>query len=259
MPTFVLNGVEHVYDAFDEYEHPNPMALKADFSGLGEAISAGESFMQAKIDEDRKLFKTSGSFYASLISIENTDGRTLFMDMGQIQKLVRIYGGRTEDYRSDGDFPQVFISYSHGDEEFAVTFVEKLNKYPLRSWFDRENELHFGYILHRAGNTEKLDSETEGYLRQAVFSSRGIIVILSPASVRSRWVQLEIEEFFRNRIENTVCAFVYIENGGLNAPEWLQQLVGKRRVYDFSGWKNPEVFDEKIKSLLRETFKYSIR
>jgi restriction system protein len=78
---YTVLGVEHVYDAFDEYEHPNampPFQVKA--SSVEEAISKGEKSLQSIITEQRKNLGSlsSGTFIAEIVQILDNTGEVLF-------------------------------------------------------------------------------------------------------------------------------------------------------------------------------------
>ena len=63
MPVFVVRGVEHVYDAFDEYEHANPLSARVSAESLAMALARGPEWLQALVDERRTGFHSSGMFF----------------------------------------------------------------------------------------------------------------------------------------------------------------------------------------------------
>ena len=67
---YVVHGVEEVYDAFDEFEHYNDMKpenVQAD--SLQDAMRIGEEKLHRQVEEARKDFRSSGSFYPHLTKI----------------------------------------------------------------------------------------------------------------------------------------------------------------------------------------------
>lgn len=84
-----------------------------------------------------------------------------------------------------------FISHNHADKVWARELAERLSKVdfhgrPLRPWLD-EQFLDPGDLGQEAELTTALDR------------SRMLLLILSPASAASKWVQFELEYFLRNR------------------------------------------------------------
>jgi hypothetical protein len=80
MSDLILKGVEHVYDAFDEYEHPNPIEVRVSGITLEEAVARGRSLLQEMVDRERKTggFSSSGTFCAVLTRIEDAAGAVLY-------------------------------------------------------------------------------------------------------------------------------------------------------------------------------------
>jgi hypothetical protein len=82
-----------------------------------------------------------------------------------------------------------FISYNHADRDWARELAERLARVdfhgrPLRAWLD-EQFLDPGDLDQKAELTSALDR------------SRMLLVILSPASVASKWVEFELEYFYK--------------------------------------------------------------
>ena len=83
-----------------------------------------------------------------------------------------------------------FISHNHADKALARELAERLSKVdfhgrPLRPWLD-EQFLDPGDLKQEAELTTALDR------------SRRFLLVLSPASVASKWVEFELEYFLRN-------------------------------------------------------------
>jgi len=78
---YVIEGVEQVYDAFDNFERTNPMdqiTLKA-FS-LADALHEGRVILQEKIDKYRREggYMSTGMFIAEVSRILNKKGKVLY-------------------------------------------------------------------------------------------------------------------------------------------------------------------------------------
>jgi hypothetical protein len=82
--------------------------------------------------------------------------------------------------------PSVFISYSTDDAPFATSLADALRGRDLGVWFDQK-EIHVGdSLMNRIGD--------------ALRANDFIIVVLSPSSVRSAWVQRELGEAMSREI-----------------------------------------------------------
>jgi hypothetical protein len=73
---------------------------------------------------------------------------------------------------------KIFISYSLADKQFAQQLVEHLKQHEVSGWLDAADI--------SAGSA--IASE----VRTAIRDSAAIAVIVSPESVRSRWVDFEV-------------------------------------------------------------------
>jgi hypothetical protein len=84
-----------------------------------------------------------------------------------------------------------FLSHNHADKAWVRTLAERLANVdvqgrPLRPWLD-EQFLDPGDLGQKAELTSALDR------------SRTLVIVLSPASVASKWVEFEVEYFLRDR------------------------------------------------------------
>jgi len=72
----------------------------------------------------------------------------------------------------------VFISYSHVDKGFVTDFSGELDKIGVGYFLD-EKELDWGSHINES-------------IKSSLFESKCILVIISPASLKSEWVPFEI-------------------------------------------------------------------
>jgi hypothetical protein len=84
-----------------------------------------------------------------------------------------------------------FLSHNHADKAWVRTLAERLagvdfRGRPLRPWLD-EQVLDPGDLGQKAELTSALDR------------SRTLVLVLTPASLASRWVEFEVEYFLRDR------------------------------------------------------------
>lgn len=113
-----------------------------------------------------------------------------------------------------------FLSHSHADKTWVHALAHRLaavdyNGRPLRPWLD-EQVLDPGDLGQEAELTSALDR------------SRTLVLILSPASVASRWVGFEVEYFLRHRSIDDVLLV-------LKDPCSIPPVLDKATLFDFTG------------------------
>jgi len=112
-----------------------------------------------------------------------------------------------------------FISHSHLDKSWARGLAERIssvefNGRPLRPWLD-EKFLDPGDLAQEAELTTALDR------------SRILLLVLSPASSTSKWVEFELEHFLRTRRVEDVAVL-------LKAPCRCPPVLAQTRLLDFT-------------------------
>ena len=258
MPPLVLKGLEHVYDAFDEYEHPNLISLGVPEMSLPEAIMFGQSLLQDLVDRERREggYMSTGSFIAELTRIEDDDGYIFYQNADAIKKGLRYFGGELEDYR-DVAARFVFLSYSHRDEGFANKLVKSIEQFGLRTWFDR-NDLITETSLLRFGTSIEQDTLLMRTLENALDRANRVLLVLSRHSVQSTWVEAEIALALQEgRRENIPVDCLLLERDILNnSPNWITSAVQAYGCYDFSDWQEDLCWNSSFKKLLKVAFRY---
>jgi hypothetical protein len=77
--SYLIRGVEEVYDAFDDFEHENGYPhFEVKAASLEKAIVDAERLMQEKIDSDRREYRGSGTFTARVREVLDIDGNRLY-------------------------------------------------------------------------------------------------------------------------------------------------------------------------------------
>jgi len=253
MPDFVIHGVEHVYDAFDEYEHPNPINVRVAETSLATALDRAPRLLQEVVDKKRVGFRSSGMFVAQLIRVEDDAGHLLFQDLTAINGLLRSYGGDLEDYRDVGS-RAVFVSYAHLDEDFATRLWDALSTRGVRLWLDsrdRDTEV----ALLRFGPWDS-DDRTKKVLGRAIGRAHGLLLLLSENSVGRPWVRWEVDFAARaGRDRHLFLACLAIESGVLTEPpDWVRGVIDSGNVHDFRDWRDPSAFESAVRRLMYEVF-----
>jgi hypothetical protein len=144
-------------------------------------------------------------------------------------------------------FYSCFISYSTRDEEFAKRLHSRMRDNNLRVWFANE-DLKGGHKLH-----EQIDEAIRVYDK--------LIIVLSPDSLRSKWVMNEVRRTRKAELANNQRKFFpiglidYQELEGWECidPETGTDLAAEIREYyipDFRDWKNHDSFEKAFAQLL---------
>ncbi len=101
-----------------------------------------------------------------------------------------------------------FVSYQHFDEEWAKWLVHELEHYRLPSFLNQRDDLPkelrpiFRDIDElSAGNLPK-------QIQQALLNSNFLIVVCSPYSAKSKWVNQEVEDFINRGRTNKIFPFI---------------------------------------------------
>jgi uncharacterized protein YjbI with pentapeptide repeats len=144
-------------------------------------------------------------------------------------------------------FYSCFISYSTKDEGFAKRLHSRMRDNNLRVWFANE-DLKGGYKLH-----EQIDEAIRVYDK--------FIIVLSPESLRSKWVMNEVRRTRKAELANNQRKFFPIalidyrelEHWECLDPETGTDLAAEIREYyvpDFRDWKNHDSFEKAFAQLL---------
>ena len=144
-------------------------------------------------------------------------------------------------------FYSCFISYSAHDQAFAQRLCDRLQGQGLRVWFAPE-ELKGGGMLD-----EQIDTAIRTYDK--------LILVLSDASVRSKWVMHELRKARHAELANQrrklfpirLTSFETLHNWECFDPETGQDLADEVRRYvipDFTHWKDYNSFEHEFERLL---------
>jgi len=138
-------------------------------------------------------------------------------------------------------FYSCFISYSSQDQAFAERLHADLLAKNLRCWFAPE-DLKIG---------DRFQERIEESIR--VFDK--VMIILSDASVQSRWVEREVNAAREreNREDRTVLFPIRIDNTIMKAPQpWAADVRRSRHIGDFSEWQVHDSYMKAFNRLLRD-------
>lgn len=133
----------------------------------------------------------------------------------------------------------LFISYSHSDSSFVDKMETSLTQKGIRFWRDIHNL--------KSGRIEK-------QLDKAISQNPTVLLVLSEQSLRSDWVEHEVNEARKLAKElgrDTLCP-VALDDSWKNS-KWekrLMEQIKKYNILDFSGWQDPAKFDDMFRKLI---------
>jgi uncharacterized protein YjbI with pentapeptide repeats len=197
------------------------------------------------------------------------------VDLSKVQRLETVdHGGPSTIgidtlYRSQGNIPEVFlrgagvpddmitymkslvgepfqyyscfISYSSRDEALAQRLRVDLRDSGVRCWFAPE-DLKIGDEFR-----SRIDESIQVYDR--------LLLILSEYSVKSRWVQKEVETAFEKEgKENRIVLFpIRIDEAVMQSTVgWAADIRRMRHIGDFRQWKDHDAYHQAFQRLLRD-------
>jgi hypothetical protein len=105
----------------------------------------------------------------------------------------------------------VFLSHSHADKDFVRRLAWDLKRYGVRVWYD-EWEIKVGDSLR-----EKVEL--------GIKESSWLLVVLSPTSVESKWVRVELNAAFARELERESVFILPLLYRDCSIPTFLQDKV----------------------------------
>jgi hypothetical protein len=139
------------------------------------------------------------------------------------------------------DFYSCFISYSNKDDDFARRLHADLQQQGVRCWFAPE-DLKIGDKFRM-----RIDESIRLYDK--------LMVILSENSLRSSWVEEEVEAAVeKERKQNKLVLFpICLDDAVMETEEaWAASLRRMRHIGDFRAWKDHDPYQKSFERLLRD-------
>ena len=150
-------------------------------------------------------------------------------------------------YLPASTFASCFVSYSHKDKLFAEFLCKRLRECGVGVWFAPEDVLPGEKLHHQIG--------------RAIRTFDRLLIVLSEASMKSKWVKTELKVARRREVEEEEKVLFPI---GLAPFERISKWtcfdaytgtdvaaeLCEYPVPDFSNWKDQGVFDTQFKKLL---------
>jgi hypothetical protein len=139
------------------------------------------------------------------------------------------------------DFYSCFISYSSKDDDFAQRLYADLRQKGVRCWFAPE-DLKIG---------DKFRTRIDESIR--IYDK--LMVILSENSIRSPWVEGEVEAALeKERKQNKLALFpIRLDEAVMETDQaWATTLRRARHIGDFRAWKDHDPYQKSFERLLRD-------
>ena len=104
--------------------------------------------------------------------------------------------------------PRVFISHSHEDKRFVRSLAARLRRNRIKVWIDEAEIQHGDSLIEK--------------LRAAIDRVDILLAVISPASIRSRWVQKEIDIAMNQEIKRRKVKVIPVLRKSCKLPGFLE-------------------------------------
>ncbi|MFP5261066.1 MAG: TIR domain-containing protein [Blastocatellia bacterium] len=138
-------------------------------------------------------------------------------------------------------FYSCFISYCSIDETFVDQLYLKLQQNEIKCWYAPEDL--------------KIGNEIRASIDQSIRIYNKLLIVLSKASIKSQWVQQEVETALaRERQQQLTVVFpIRLDNTVMSVNDgWPAYIKNTRHIGDFTKWRHSESFNKAFRKLLRD-------
>jgi hypothetical protein len=138
-------------------------------------------------------------------------------------------------------FYSVFISYSTKDQDFANRLYADMRQRNIRVWLATEDL--------------KIGDKFRTRINEAIRVHDKLLVVLSEHSVKSAWVEDEVENAFeRERRDNTTMLFpIRLDEAVMHdTAAWADSIRRTRHIGDFTKWKDHDEYQKALARLIRD-------
>jgi len=139
------------------------------------------------------------------------------------------------------EFYSCFISYSSKDAAFASRLHAELEKNGVRCWYAPEDI--------------KIGEEFRQTIDDAIREYDKLLLVLSEHSVRSSWVQDEVEACLERerRQQRQVLFPIRLDEAVTDTRQaWAAAIRRRRHIGDFMRWRDQGAYDDAFQRLLRD-------
>ncbi|MGH2510370.1 MAG: toll/interleukin-1 receptor domain-containing protein, partial [Ktedonobacteraceae bacterium] len=139
------------------------------------------------------------------------------------------------------EYASVFISYSADDEDFAQRLHTDLQKHGVNCWF--------------APHDMRIGDKKRTRVDEFILAQKKLLLILSQSSVKSTWVEKEVETAFDKEEENHSLVLFLIMLDRVILQEkagWAADIRRQRHIGDFTRWPENAAYQQALERLLRD-------
>ena len=139
------------------------------------------------------------------------------------------------------DYYTCFISYSSKDKNFADRLHADLQAKGVRCWLDKEDL--------------KIGDKFRPRIDEAIRRHDKLLLVLSQYSVKSAWVETEVETAFEKerRYKKLVLFPIRLDEAVMQTRQaWAADIRRQRHIGDFTNWKNHDAYQNAFTRLLRD-------
>ncbi|RPI06757.1 MAG: toll/interleukin-1 receptor domain-containing protein, partial [Ignavibacteriae bacterium] len=200
-------------------------------------------FINVDISEVKELEEVVhvGPSYIGIDTIYNSKGKIphkFLMGAGVPESFIECMNSLTGNAF---DYYSCFISYSSKDEDFAKRLYADLQTEGVRCWFAPE-DLKIGQKIRHG-------------IDEAIKIHDKLLIVLSESSVKSDWVEKEVETAFeKERKENKIVLFpVRLDDTVMDTSiAWAADIRRTRNIGDFKNWKNHTNYKKTFDRLMQD-------
>ena len=139
------------------------------------------------------------------------------------------------------DYYTCFISYSSKDQDFVERLHADLQSNGVRCWFAPEDM--------------KIGDKIRIRIDEAIRLHDKLLLVLTEHSVRSDWVEKEVETAFEKeqQMKRLVLFPIRLDDTVMQTNQaWAADIRRMRHIGDFSNWKNHDEYQKALNRLLRD-------
>jgi MinD-like ATPase involved in chromosome partitioning or flagellar assembly len=133
-----------------------------------------------------------------------------------------------------------FISYSSHDDEFARALDRDLRGRGIKCWF--------------APRDLPVGAKTRSGIDNAIHAHDRMIIVLSESSIRSTWVEKEVETAFEREAVSgqTILLPIRLDGSVMTTNQaWASDITRQRNIGDFSAWRDKASYGVALAQLLK--------
>lgn len=134
-----------------------------------------------------------------------------------------------------------FISYCSNDQGFADKLYNALQNSGVRCWYAPEDI--------------KIGDKIRPRIDEAIHLHDKLLLILSEESIKSDWVEDEVEiAFEKERKQQSTVLFPIRIDDAVDKSDiaWVSKIQRTRHIGDFSNWQDPKSFQSSLARVLRD-------